>query len=61
MGAPEKYTVVFVDQVSGESFTLSRTPVGSFIDGRGVDGERAQQILHDVIVDQTLEQLEATS
>lgn len=61
MPLPEKYTIVYVDQSSGECFTLSRTPVGSFIEGAGFNGERAQSILSDVVVDQMLEQLEATA
>lgn len=57
---PEKYTLVFVDQVTGRTFTLSRTPVATFIDGQGITSEQATQLVADIVVDQMLEQLEAT-
>jgi hypothetical protein len=57
---PEKYTVVFVDQESGRTFTLSRTPIATFIETQGVTTEHAAQLLADVVVDQMLEQIEAT-
>ena len=58
---PEKYTVVFVDQETGRTFTLSRTPVATFIETQGVTTEQATQLLADIVVDQMLEQLEATA
>lgn len=60
-GLPEKYTIVFVDQRSGRTFTLSRTPVGTFIESQGVTPDQAHDLLADVVVDQMLEQLEATA
>ncbi|MFN4000904.1 hypothetical protein [Microcella sp.] len=59
-GLPEKYTLVFVDQVNGRTFTLSRTPVATFIDAQGLTPEQATQLVGDIVVDQMLEQLEAT-
>lgn len=56
--AAERYTLIYVDQVTGEHFNLQRTPVGSFITGT-VNGARAQQIIAELDVDQTLEQLQA--
>ncbi len=61
MPLPPKYTVVFVDQVAGTSFTLTRTPAATFIDGAAFDGQTAQGILADIVVDQMLEQMEATA
>jgi len=60
-GLPEKYTIVFVDQESGRTFTLSRTPVATFIDAQGYTSEQASQLLADVVVDQMLEQIEASA
>lgn len=56
--AAERYTLIYVDQVTGEHFNLQRTPVGAFITGT-VNGARAQQIIAELDVDQTLEQLQA--
>lgn len=53
-----RYTLIYVDQVTGEHFNLERTPVGTFITGT-VDGDRAQQIIAEVDVDQALEQMQA--
>lgn len=60
----DRYTIVVVDQTAGATFTLTRTPVGTTIDGTRHDGHsmpgsEALAILHDITVDQQLQSMEA--
>ena len=60
----QRYTIVVVDQDNGATFTLTRTPIGTTIDGTHGDGHTlagsdALAMLHDITVDQQLESLEA--
>lgn len=60
---PNAYTVIYIDQDTSESFTLTRTPAATFVSGseRLRDGQVAQGILSSIVVDQMLEQIEASS
>lgn len=55
-----RYTLIYVDQVTGEHFNLQRTPVGTFITGT-LDGDEALEGVGAIAVDQTLEQIQAAS
>jgi hypothetical protein len=56
----DRYTLIYVDQVTGEHFNLQRTPVGTFITGT-VDGDEALDVVGAIAIDQTLEQIQAAS
>lgn len=64
MTAPDRYTIVVVDQQAGDTFSLTRTPIGTTIEGTTADGHlmsgaAALELLHDVAVDQQLQSMEA--
>lgn len=56
----DRYTLVYVDQITGAQFTLQRTPVGTFISG-GFEGPEALELVSAIVIDQTLEQIAAGS
>lgn len=60
----DRYTIVVVDQDTGATFTLTRTPIGTSIEGTRADGHimpgsEALALLHDITVDQQLQSMEA--
>lgn len=60
MNAPDRYTLIYVNQITGEHFNLQRTPVGTFITGT-VGGDAALDVVGAIAIDQTLEQIQAAS
>ena len=60
MTVSDRYTLIYVDQVTGDHFNLNRTPVGTFVAGT-LDGDAALDILNAAAIDQTLEQIQAAS
>lgn len=60
----DRYTIVVVDQTAGATFTLTRTPIGTTIDGTRADGHtmpgnEALALLHNITVDQQMQSMEA--
>lgn len=60
MTLSDRYTLIYVDQTSGAHFNLQRTPVGTFITGT-LTGDSALDLIGEIAIDQTLEQIQAAS